>query len=518
MPGGMVDIPVHHAPAPQHIQTCLYMNHPIDAQAAPTVLRKHLVVVSFISLCLFGLLKFLYPEPDFFSDSYSYIFAAQSGIDANIWPIGYSKFLRMVHFMTHSDVALVWLQYLLYIASALYFYVSVIKLFQPKKDKQWLMAAVLFFNPLILYLGNYVTSDLLFCSLSLVWITSLCWIVTRHNTPASIIHGMALFLAFTVRYNAMIYPLVGSVVIMLALYNWKIKLAAILVPWALVGVFIWHSRAEAERITGIAQFPILSGWQWGNNALYMYEHIDVDNASMPTPETKELDALAKQFFRQTPYEDRDLPHYVANYFIRQDSAPLKKFLNNHYLIHTDLGQVIAWGRVSPIYAAFGKKLVKEHPWAFCKYYLLMNTRNYFIPPLEKMEKYNLGYRDAWVTAQYWFDWPSPTLHPKVPPHFMGNVLALFPSLFLVLNLYYLFLLASMVLHIPVARPQFASVTLMLVLFLTLNFCFSIFANIIVIRYQVFPMLLFACFSALTVEEVVLQKLERRQERKLSPAN
>lgn len=513
----MVDIPVHHAPAPQHIQTCLYMNHPIDA-AAPPALRNHLFLVSLISLCLFGFLKLLYPEPDFFSDSYSYIFAAQAGIDANIWPIGYSKFLRLVHYFSHSDVVLVWLQYLLYIASAVYFYFTILSLYQPKHDKKWIIAAVLFFNPLVLFIANYVTSDLLFCSLSLVWIGSLLWIINRHTIGALILHGTVLFLAFTVRYNAMIYPIVGSLAILCAVYNWRVKLAAILVPWTLVGTFIWHSRAEAERITGIAQFPILSGWQWGNNALYMYEHIDVDNASMPTPETRELDAMAKQFFKVTPPEERDLPNYVANYFIRQGNAPLKKYLDTHYLVHSDLGQVIAWGRVSPIYAEFGKKLIKEHPGAFFRYYLLLNTRNYFIPPLEKLEKYNLGYRDCWKTAQYWFDWPSPTLHPKVPPHFMGQVLALFPSMFLVLNVYYLFLLFSMAMHIPIARPQFGAATLVLVCFFALNFCFSVFANIIVIRYQVFPMLLFVCFSALAVEEVLMQKLERRQDRRLIPTN
>src|ERR1044072_7014826 len=58
----------------------------------------------------FVIFKLLYPFADFFSDSYSYIYAASANLDISIWPIGYSKFLRYFHFITHSDTALITFQ------------------------------------------------------------------------------------------------------------------------------------------------------------------------------------------------------------------------------------------------------------------------------------------------------------------------------------------------------------------------------------------------------------------------
>src|SRR6266700_1382887 len=66
--------------------------------------------------------KILYPFADFFSDSYSFIWAAKENMDVNLWPIGYSKFLRYFHFITHSDTALVSFQYFLVVLSNLFFF------------------------------------------------------------------------------------------------------------------------------------------------------------------------------------------------------------------------------------------------------------------------------------------------------------------------------------------------------------------------------------------------------------
>src|SRR5450631_4302573 len=64
-----------------------------------------------LSIVLFVIFKIFYPYPDFFGDSYSYIYAAKEKLNINIWPIGYSKFLEVFHAITHSDLALVGFQY-----------------------------------------------------------------------------------------------------------------------------------------------------------------------------------------------------------------------------------------------------------------------------------------------------------------------------------------------------------------------------------------------------------------------
>ncbi|HEV2353921.1 MAG TPA: hypothetical protein VGR89_06750, partial [Puia sp.] len=71
-----------------------------------------LLIITGIMLLEFVIFKILYPFPDFFSDSYSYITAAQLHFDVNIWPIGYSRFLAgFRRWVSHSGPALITFQY-----------------------------------------------------------------------------------------------------------------------------------------------------------------------------------------------------------------------------------------------------------------------------------------------------------------------------------------------------------------------------------------------------------------------
>ena len=53
--------------------------------------------------------KCYYPDPNFLPDSYSYLEAALTNQDINMWPIGYSKFLRLFSCFTQWDTALIFL-------------------------------------------------------------------------------------------------------------------------------------------------------------------------------------------------------------------------------------------------------------------------------------------------------------------------------------------------------------------------------------------------------------------------
>jgi hypothetical protein len=112
--------------------------------------RRYVILGVVLSVLQFILFKLLYPFPDFFSDSYSYIFAADAHLDVSIWPIGYSKFLSAAHLFTHSDTALVAVQYFLMQLSVLYFYLTVYHLFQLTRVSRNVLFAFLFLDPLTL--------------------------------------------------------------------------------------------------------------------------------------------------------------------------------------------------------------------------------------------------------------------------------------------------------------------------------------------------------------------------------
>jgi hypothetical protein len=466
--------------------------------------KVYLLIMLGIMLLEFVIFKICYPFPDFFSDSYSYIRAAYLHLDVNIWPIGYSRFLALFHhWISHSGSALITFQYLAWCFSALYFYFTITYFYPTGKNTRIFLNLFLFFNPLIFYTTNYVTSDILFISMSAVWLTLLLWILNRPRPAHVLIQALLMFIMFTFRYNAMLYPVIAAGVILLSRLRPLVKaLGVVLGPVLIIPFILWSSQA-AKVITGTAQFPpILGGWQWGNNALYFRGFIHEDSAAFPTPQTAELDGIARRFF-SLPYRPQDqLADEVANYFIRHPEAPLKQYMARHYQPKNDYESVAAWGKSAVVFDQYGKFLIKRHPLAYARYYLLVNTKNYFIPPLEKLEIYNLGEDSMWVEGQYWLNYSSPKVW-SISKELQGTVLGLFPAFFLILNLYY-----AIALYLFVRRGGFRKASriarltvLTITTFLILNAGFSIFANIIVIRYEIFPMLVFLAFAMLLTDYV-----------------
>jgi hypothetical protein len=227
--------------------------------------------------------KLCYPFPDFFSDSYSYIEAAYLRLNVNIWPIGYSRFLALFHWFTTSGSALVFFQYLVWSISALYFYLTITYFYHTGKSTRIFLCIFLFFNPLWCYVANYVTSDMLFISMSTVWLTQLIWFLHRPKLYQVFVQALLMFIMFTFRYNAMIYPLIAAGVFLFSKQQARVKVLGIVSgPILIIPFIIWSSQA-AKTMTGSGQFPpILGGWQWGNNALYFRGFIEEDsNASLP---------------------------------------------------------------------------------------------------------------------------------------------------------------------------------------------------------------------------------------------
>jgi hypothetical protein len=455
--------------------------------------------------------KLLYPFADFFSDSYSYIYAASTNLDINIWPIGYSKFLRLFHFITYSDTALVAFQYFFLELSAVYFFFTVLYFYAPVKTNQAILFIFLFFNPLFIYISNYVNSDPLFIALSLFWLTELLWILHRPNWYHIVIQALLLFVAFTVRNNAYIYPFVTIVAFALSRLHLWIKVSGAALGLLLIIPFIMHTRNAAYKMTGTKQFSLFTGWQLANNALYMYEYADTSK-QLSTP-GKELDKLSTRFYHKVPkvFRTKYLLTNQGNFFIQHPGSPLKKYFIKHYKLTDFYSEVVAWGKSSVVFEEFGAYLIKHNPTAYFHEFMIPNSKNYFIPHLEKLRVYNQGEDSVNKLAKQWFHYKSNRVQ-SVSPKVQRIVLFIFPSLFLMINAY---LLMNIVLFwlrkkYKVNNEFFNRSILLIILFLLGNFIFSVSVTIIVMRYQVFPMIT-SLFSGLLLSEWLHRKeLPRKQ--------
>jgi hypothetical protein len=450
-----------------------------------------------ISVGLFLVFKVFYPYPDFFGDSYSYIYAADARLDINIWPIGYSKFLAWFHELTYSSTALIAFQYFAMQLAALHFTFTVLYFFNLSLWHRNALVLFLVINPLTLYLCNTVNSDALFALLTLLWITDLVWIIQRPRLSQVLSSAALVFLCFTVRNNAYYYPLVGAAAFLVSREGIFRKVSGIVLPLLFITFFVIHTRDAAYRLTGTRQFSLFTGWQLANNALYMYDQIEVDSSDFPTAEARELNRYSLRFMRRVnPDHYREfLDSYVGNFFIREPTAPLKQYYGSHYRFDGKNANIINWAKASEIFEPFGKSLILQHPLAYVEYFVLPNIRHYLIPPLSHIGLYNYGQNQIDPIAKNWFHYRTNTIH--VASHnFQGQLLLVYVGLFLLLNVYYLWnvLLYAFRSGFKGWQTGETGTQVTMLAYLVLNFLFSIATTVNILRYQYVPMLVLAAFG------------------------
>jgi len=473
--------------------------------------RKVLFRALCLSIISFILFKLLYPYPDFFSDSYSYISAASTNMDISIWPIGYSKFLALFHALTYSDIAFVAFQYFSLQLAAIYFYFTILYFYNTSSITQKALFIFIFINPLSLYLCNTINSDALFAALSILWFTQLIWILHKPLLYQIFIQGILLFLCFTVRNNAYYYPLIAILAFFLSRHTWKAKALGIILPFFLIVPFVIHTRTEAFKLTGTRQFSLFTGWQLANNALYIYDQIEVDSSALPTAEARELNRLSLGFvaYYNSPDYRPFLESFVGNFFIKQSDAPLKQYYFHHFQSAKTEQQVVAnWGEASAAFEPFGKYIISHHPIAYVRYFMLPNTLHYFLPPLSHIEVYNYGENNIDPKAQVWFHYPKPEVHCF--SHNLQGLLIIYEALFLLFNLYYLL---QFIKHLRRDKIIASFINIysshwLTAGFILLNFGFSVFATLNILRYQIVPMLLLLAFGLLASD--YLEETEKKR--------
>jgi hypothetical protein len=483
---------------------------------------NRIYLLSALGICIiqFEFFKFFYPFPDFFNDSYWYIYAASHHMEISFWPIGYSKFLALFHTLTHSDTALIAFQYFFMQLAALHFFFTILYHFPPK---QWVRNAIfifLFFHPLTLYLANTVASDALFGALTLLWLAELIWTIRRPQLHQLFIQAILFILCFTIRYNAYYYPIVSTIAILASRQGVVQKIAGIVLPILLLITYVSYTRIEAYKSTGYYQFSLLTGWQLGNNALYIYDRIQIDSTQFPTEESREVNRISANFFRESdPTNLRNvLSAFESDYFIIADQSPLKQY---YFKKQKELGKtrgVNVWGVVSPAFESFGKSIILHHPIDYTWYFVIPNIRNYLIPSLADIKVYNYGSSHIENVAKNWFDYPQNNIYCK--SFTFQNFLSFYRLLFFLLNCY--FALQFMLIIFNRKSLQFVrgeyTFYILLAIFLLLNFLFTVVVVINVLRYQYIPIYILFIGGLLMSGKITPSILWRREGYRRSTAS
>ncbi|HVU53951.1 MAG TPA: hypothetical protein VHD83_02810 [Puia sp.] len=456
----------------------------------PPFRRKALIAVVAM-LVQFIIFKQFYPYASFFQDSYTYIYAADQGYSISFRPIGYSWFLVVIHFITSSDTFLVFVQYGLLQLAGLYLYFSIEQLYSPRRPAGKILFLFLLFDPLNLYMANLVSSDALFTGLTLIWLTELLWLMHQPTRGRLIRQVLLLVLIFSIRYNALCYPVIAAVVFLLIRKSAAYKItgiAASVLTLVLIAVFI----GRLTKIqTGTQVFSAFSGWQMANNALYVYPYIKVDRDRLPSPECRELDSMVRAHFDTAGFS-RPGPQAVETWYLWDPNSPLKRYMRwRQRGEHTDY--FTAWNRVGPVYSQYGFYLMSHHPFLFVREYGWPSARLFFYPPMDVLDQYNEGAGVVDAVASDWFHYKSTQVRVK---SFTAQrfILGWAPALYLIVNL--AFVIAGLLLLMKYKRGEFRAAMLLTSVYFVINAAFCILSAPNVMRYQVAPLIWLFVFTLL----------------------
>jgi len=144
--------------------------------------KRELLLFVVVYVALFILIRFAYPYPDTFPDTGNYVLCAENMEIGGYRPIGYSWFLNFFHKISSSVHFVFVAQFLFNVIATLFLLFTIKFFFHPAKNYIYLIAAFLvILCPTALYLTNYLMSDSVFTSLTLIWTATAIWLMHRKN-------------------------------------------------------------------------------------------------------------------------------------------------------------------------------------------------------------------------------------------------------------------------------------------------------------------------------------------------
>jgi len=464
--------------------------------------KSYCIASAIMYLLQFIFFKLEYPFANYMPDSYFYLKAAASNADVNIWPVAYSKFLRLVNIFTHSDTIVVGLQYFFMQLAGLLFLFTLLHFIRPGRTVRTSLYIFFLLNPIALYVANYISADALFVGYSLLWFTSLTWIIFHPQPWMGAVHALLLLGCFTLRYNAIYYPLISVLAFSLSPQPWRARLVAIGLAGTLLFGFIWSASNKMKEVTGYFQFSAFGGWQLANNALYMYEHIPASKRQLPPRRFEKLETMVRQHIDtlnkvKMSHDDS----IYASFYLWNAGGPLVQYMNREYKNDSTTSYFRRWASQGPLYFEYGRYLIASYPASFVINFMLPNAINFADPPSEFLNTYNLGGDSVLIPAKDWFQYRSLKVRDRNAKNAIMfyadwySVFAALINLLLVINM-----TGMLFFKLLKMQPQpVAKWTILCLSLWTLNAVFSIAASSIVLRYQLFPIVVEWCVALIIGE-------------------
>lgn len=462
--------------------------------------RITLYLAAIAIIIQFAFFKYYYPFASYIhGDSFSYLDAADKNLTINTYLIGYSKFLRLFSLFAKPDYMLVGFQYLFIQCSVLYLLFTIFYFYKTGKIIQTVLLIFAVCNPLFLHLGNLVSSDGFFLALSCIWFALLLWIINRPSNKIIAWHAVILFITFTVRYNALIFPFIAGIAFWLSPLSFKKKAIGLGVGLVLCGLFVGFTSWRYKLLTGYWQYAPFSGWQFANNAMYAYRDVDTADYKPVPQKFYALDSMVRAFYKRArglailPSERA----IASTYYMWSKQMPLMDYRDSLFN-KTNAIELKKWASMGPLYKKYGLYIISQYPGQFLKSFIWPNARKYYAPPLEFLETYNSGKKYVTERTKTWFGYKSVKVRTRLLDN-NASTLTFYPILSGIINIVMLFgVLYFVLLKGWQYNAAFNKILVLGGALWLINAGFTIFASSAALRFQSFPIILTTIFACLLV--------------------
>jgi hypothetical protein len=457
-----------------------------------------------IGIGYFIMLRFLYPVPAFYFDSYTYIQVARDHSPISFRPIEYAQLLNLFKAISTSDVALIAAQYFSNLIANLFLFFTFTWFFTFHRTCKVIFFILVICNPLYLFYSNYILTDAFFSAFTVIWFTVLVWLIYKPGWLLNIFQLIVLAFLFRLRYNAIIFPVFTAIAFILSNQaTWK-KLLGFVPSLVLILALVLVTIKTNEYYTGTRTFSAFSGWQLANNALHILRSEDIDITNIPDRQTKEIIEVSKRYFNNAkiPFNHaRPTADYMWN-----ASSPLKTYMATFAIKHSRKSYLQTWTALGPVYNNFGKTIIFKKPLSYLKYFVLPNAIQYFIPELEAYKSYfnkNETINEVAIKFYHYKSNKPGRQHQFVYDFVFKSWPYIFPAinvLFLVLTFLYLFSKKRLK-----RSPLFNRVLVCFSAFYFANFFFIVLLAPTVFRYHIFIITLLFPVLLLLLQELVTWK-------------
>lgn len=435
-----------------------------------------------VSLVYFIALRLIYPIPSYYADSYTWVGAAATGQPVTFRPIGYSKALMFFRLLSTSDIALVASQFFSNVIVNLFLFFTANYFFRFRKMLKCFLFVLLIINPFYLFYCNYVSSDPFFNCLTVLWFTLLIWMLYKPSWFLIVAQLVVLFALFELRYNAIFFPAISTVVVLLSKQSVVRKTVSIAGSVVLISVTIFATTLATKKYTGTKTFSAFSGWQLANNALHVMQHDTIDTSAIKDKAVKDFVGFAVNFFDTVKQTFPDSGATAV--FMWHISSPLKKYMD----IYPGRSKFYfkTWNAVGPVYSNFGRTVLLQRPLTYLRHFVIPNVKAYLFPPLEMYETYMENHDTIATVAQNYYRYKT----NKTPKHYPTLDAVVFnPMLYLtiIVNFIYIICCADYFASGKYKKEGrlYNQTLLCLTTFYIANFLFIILLAPSVMRYNVF---------------------------------